>query len=95
MPANHVTVDADASEFLEAVSSLTELLERLRQLVHGFVDVSELSFELASIDLRDDAALGAVNLRAVFKPSDRLLRLVAALRACERELLVAKELTHA
>jgi hypothetical protein len=88
------TITADSDELVQALSTLTELLERLPELVDGLVGLGDLGPELACIVLSDDAATGTGNLRATLKPSDRLLGLVAALSACERELLTAKELAH-
>jgi hypothetical protein len=90
------TIEADADELLTALSTLTELAKRLPQLFDGLVHVSELGSELACIESADLTALGTSvgKLRVRLKPTDRLLKLVAALQACERELLIAKELAH-
>ena len=82
------TIEADADELLTALSTLTELAKHLPQLFDGLVHVSELGSELACIE-----SVGELRVR--LKPTDRLLKLVAALQACERELLIAKELAHA
>src|SRR5688572_29408005 len=90
------TVTVDSDEFVAAVSSLAELLERLPELVNGLVGILELGSEIGHIkDVEFPAGgAGVPILRVGLKPSDRLLKLVAALQACERELLVAKELAH-
>jgi hypothetical protein len=94
MAHRNVTVTAESADLLRALSSLAELLERIPELLDGLVDIGKLRLELGSVVMSNDAALGTGNVRALLKPSDRLLALVTALSACERELLVAKELAH-
>jgi hypothetical protein len=91
-----VSIDVDSDEFLRSISLLAELLERLPELVNGLVSLGQLGPEFACLEdadlstLRTDMSV----LRIGLKPTDRLLKLVAALQACERELLIAKELAH-
>jgi hypothetical protein len=85
-------LEADASELLTVLSELDRLIQALPELFDGLVNISELSPELARID--DASTFRAGRIRFSIKPSDRLLKLVAALRTCERELLIAKDLTH-
>jgi hypothetical protein len=92
--SDNKVITCDASAFLAAVESLTELTERIPKLVDGLLGVRELGFELASVVVRDDSALRTSDVRTCLQPSDRLLRLVAALTAWERECLVIKELIH-
>ena len=89
-----VTVSVDNSELIRTLSRLTELTQRLHQVVNGLVRFSQPGSKLARFVMSHDGAGGTGNVRARLKPSDRLLKLVAALNACEREVLVAEELTH-
>lgn len=90
-----VSIELDVADFMAAVSTLTDLAERLPELLQRLVHLAELGAELATLHQSDESAGRTGEIRARLEPSDRLVKLVAALTACERELLVAERLAHA
>lgn len=87
----HVSTDA----FTVALSRFTELFGRLHKIVQQPLGVAQLAPETLGIVVRDDAASTAGDIRTCLQPSDRLLRLVAALETLERDLVIPEVLRHA
>jgi hypothetical protein len=89
-----VTITSDNKELMQELSKLNDLAERLPSLFESLARIGELGPELVRVELSDDATLGAGELRVLLKPTELLLRLVAALSAGDHQFRIANELAH-
>ena|SRR5688572_2705449 len=84
----------NTSEFVTAVTSLAESLDRVLQAINRSVHVGHRLPQFLGVIVSDDPAVGAGDIRACLQPSDPLLKLVAALEAFEREIAGSEEFGH-
>jgi hypothetical protein len=82
-----VTISADASQLAPVLAELRELVERSTargELAPAELDLLDEPSQLVCFDV-DGSASPAGELRVLLQPTDRLLELVAALRAWDRD----------
>ena len=92
-----ITIHCDASEVVaelkvatELLLGLPELLLRLPKGLQGDINLSSLFEQTGCVDLDVTRTGRADELRAVFKPSNRLSNFVRALRAFQGDGLVVE-----
>jgi hypothetical protein len=82
------------SALRDTLQSVNELLYRSPELRKLAVDIFQPDFEFVRLEQDDDPAVSAGEVRVRLQPSERLLELVATLRAAERDLEIARERAH-
>jgi hypothetical protein len=89
-PSASISLDLDGSAYLVALDELESLApslpEGVRQFLVSVFDTPDLSSQLGVIEQDEHFALGARELRIRLQPSDRLLMLLAAMRAGDCDL---------
>jgi len=80
-----VKLSLDTSEAESVFSRLAEFAEFAPELVQCLVDTPHLFSKLFRIIVGEDAATGTSDIRARLKPTDFLLKFMAALEAFQGE----------
>lgn len=88
-----ITFDGSAAigALTDLQSALAELPKASLQIIERLIDVLEPGIEIAGVGFDGASASGAGELHLVAKPSDRLLRFVAALRTGDVDLGVVEQ----
>jgi hypothetical protein len=87
-----VTLDASAVE--TALSTLVGFSNRSPEIVKHLINSHECLSKLFRIDVDRSLTAGADEVRAVLKPTDFLVHLLAALRAFEGDRVVTEVARH-
>ena len=74
-------LECDSAPLMTALASLEELAEVFPEIVKSFLDGLHSGSELCRVDVDKGAASATGDVGIVFKPSDRLVVFVSALRA--------------
>ena len=83
----------NSDDFERDLVSLAELSKILPEVINGLIYLVDGPLEFGKLTSRPTAR--ANKFRILFQTSDRLVQLIAALRAANPHLLRAKELIHA
>lgn len=85
MEPQELKISVDA---IPAIAEMASLLSEISELAGLTAKCLEQGFHLVALDGDLPAAPAANNCRTVFKPTEKLILLVAALRACNRDARV-------
>ena len=78
---SRLVLQSDAGPLLDALNQVRASLEPLHEVRDGLLDLCEFPSELVRLEADSLAASGAGQVFIRFQPSDRLLSLLAAVRA--------------
>jgi hypothetical protein len=85
-----VKIVCEHSALISQMSSLVDALDNAPKVIQLFVQRLLRRGKLATVHSYRNPAIGAVNLRVVFEPSDLLRELVLALRAMNCDLSIVE-----